>query len=96
MSYDPNFPVADLPGFNVENPYDFRTQRKEYTEYAKLIHSQFRSLAEEFFPMDWSQANIELVHRKATEDGHSEGYSGVWNQYYDLVDFVNEVLENQK
>lgn len=90
-----NFPIADLPEFDTENPYDFRDQRAEYNEHAKAIHSQFRALVEDFFPMEWSQSTIDMVHQKAYEEGHSEGYSSIWNQYLDLVDFVNAVLENQ-
>lgn len=75
-----------------------RENKEQYDlwcEENKRIMTKFRKDAEDFFiPNEYSNELKNVIHEKAWEKGHAYGFDEVWNCYYDVMEFVEEILKH--
>ena len=79
---------------NDSIPQRLKEARQKYAELEGQKRELFRNDMEEEFELSrFPLTIISLIHAKAYENGHSSGYSEIRNCYYDIIEFVEQIVE---
>lgn len=95
---DKNLPHNEYTRLMQEIPVKVKTIVEQnieeyYKEAARLKTLFHQDVEQELGFSDLPQIVKDKIHEKAYEWGHSYGYSEIFNEYYDILDFVNSIRE---
>lgn len=89
--------VVIIKKLNDSIPQRLKEARQKYAELEVKKQELFRKdIEEEFELYRFPSTIISLIHSKAYDKGHSGGYSEIRNCYYDIVEFVEQIVEGMK